>query len=102
MEYADPATFPAIGQRLRLLRMALMPRSSRAQFARLVGLSRTTWVKCEIGTARLSLTTALVLHQKFGVSLDWVYLGDGRTMPQGLMMKIAALGQGEHSQDSAP
>jgi DNA-binding XRE family transcriptional regulator len=95
MEYADPATFPAIGQRLRLLRMALMPRSSRAQFARLVGLSRTTWVKCEIGTARLSLTTALVLHQKFGVSLDWVYLGDGRTMPQELMMRIAALEQGD-------
>ncbi len=95
MQHVDPSTFPEIGRRLRLLRMALTPASNPAAFARQVGLTRTAWMRCEIGAARLGLTTALALRQKFGVSLDWIYAGDESILPQHLMLRIAELEQTE-------
>jgi transcriptional regulator with XRE-family HTH domain len=97
MQRVDPDTFPDIGRRLRLLRTAVMPTGNPAEFARSVGLTRTAWMRCEIGAARLGLTTALLLRQKFGVSLDWIYVGDESMMPQQLMMKIAELEQNERA-----
>ncbi len=98
MQHVDPSTFPEIGRRLRLLRMALTPAYNPAEFARQVRLTRTAWMRCEIGAARLGLTTALALRQKFGVSLDWIYAGDERMMPQNLMLRIAELEQKERAQ----
>ncbi len=102
MQHVDPSTFPEIGRRLRLLRMALTPAYNPAEFARQVGLTRTAWMRCEIGAARLGLTTALVLRQKFGVSLDWIYAGDERMMPQDLMLRVTELEQKESAQSPVP
>ena len=102
MQHVDPSTFPEIGRRLRLLQTALTPASNPAAFARRIGLTRTAWMRCEIGAARLGLTTALVLRQKFGVSLDWIYAGDERMMPQDLMLRIAELEQKERAQSPVP
>ncbi len=102
MQHVDPSTFPEIGRRLRLLRMALTPAFNPAEFARQVGLTRTAWMRCEIGAARLGLTTALVLCQKFGVSLDWIYAGDERMMPQDLMLRIIEPEQKERAQSPVP
>ena len=102
MQHVDPDTFPEIGQRLRLLRMALRPGNTPSEFARLVGLTRTAWIRCEFGAARLGLTTALVLRQKFGVSLDWIYAGDTRMMSEQLMLRIAELEQKERFQSLVP
>ncbi len=102
MQHVDPDTLPEIGRRLRLLRRAVMPASNPAEFARQVGLTRTAWARCEGGAARLGLTTALVLRQKFGVSLDWIYAADERMMPQHLMLRIADLEQTERIQSPGP
>jgi DNA-binding XRE family transcriptional regulator len=98
MQRVDPDTFPEIGRRLRFLRTALIPTPGPAEFARQIGLTRTAWIRCEVGAARLGLTTALVLRRQFGVSLDWIYAGDDRIMPEHLMLRIAEMEQKERAE----
>jgi transcriptional regulator with XRE-family HTH domain len=79
---------PQIAQRLRLLRMALAP--SQAEFCRLMGFPVMTWNTYETGKGRISIDSAIKLVQRFGVTLDWIYLGNVALMPNYLVDAIAA------------
>jgi hypothetical protein len=90
----DPKSVPEIAQRLRLLRQALA--SSQAEFCRRMSdFPVKTWNNYEVVAGRISIDAAIVLVRTFGVTLDWIYLGDAAMMPHHLMQKIAEVAAAE-------
>ncbi len=102
MQHVDPDTLPEIERRLLLVRTAVLPASNPADFTRLLAFTRTASTRCEIGVARLGLTTDLVLRQKLSVSLSWIYAGNERTLLQRLMLSIAEPEQKERVRSPDP
>lgn len=73
MTTADPESRKAIGQRLRVLRMALDLRV--ADLCDMLSLTKQAWSFYEQGMRRPDLTPMLTLCRLTGVSLDWIYRG---------------------------
>jgi transcriptional regulator with XRE-family HTH domain len=61
---------------------------SQADMCRAAGFSSSQWAQYETGERRLSLNAALKLHSIFGVTLDFLYLGDMSGLPVRLAAKI--------------
>jgi transcriptional regulator with XRE-family HTH domain len=84
-----PDTIPEIARRLRLLRMAVA--DSQAEFCRRAGISTQSWNNYERALGRINVDTAMALQRRFGVSLDWIYLGSEASieqLPKGLAEKM--------------
>lgn len=70
--------------RLKQLREALGLRS--VDVCRQTGFSSSRWTQYEQGDKPLTLQAAIVLNKVYGVSLDWLFLGDR----SGLSLRVAS------------
>lgn len=75
--------FEIVGARLIHLRKALGLKS--AEICRQTGISPSLWSQFEQGKRRIPLDDALILRNKYGASLDWLYAGD----ESGLSLRVA-------------
>jgi len=79
---SEPSSIEQIGRRLRHLRET-MGYSTIKAWSQFIGIQSTSWYGYENADRRISLNEALNLAIRFGVSLDWIYLGKhepGRTL----------------------
>lgn len=72
-----------IGRRIVTLREALG--HNAASFCVLTGLGQSTLANYESGLRRPELDKAILIVQKTGVTLDWLYLGDRAGLPSRLL-----------------
>ena len=87
----SPAKRPweAIGRRLVAARLALGIQS-QAEICRALKLAPSRWNQFETGQRQITLEVALKLKSEYGVTLDWVYLGDPSGLPLALHQRILA------------
>lgn len=85
MSSIDPK---AIGGRIKLIRSAMG--MTPADFSRLTGLSSQLISNYETGYRRPDLDKALIIVQKTGATLDYLYLGDTSGLPVRLANKMSA------------
>jgi transcriptional regulator with XRE-family HTH domain len=78
----------AVGRRLSHLRHALG--LTQRQLAEILNITGPRWANYEVGTSRIPVAIALRLVEKWEVSLDWIYYGNGAMMPKSLLRKIKA------------
>ncbi|WP_195759902.1 helix-turn-helix domain-containing protein [Paracoccus sp. S-4012] len=78
----------SIGRRLRLIRLAhgLRP----AQISDMLGIERTYWSRFEGGRRAPSVEFACLLTARFGVTLDYLYLGREAGLPLELAERLRA------------
>jgi DNA-binding XRE family transcriptional regulator len=70
----DEKTQLAIGERLAKIREGLD--LSQSEIARAIAVTPQAWNAWENGRERISIVHAIRLFEIFGVSLDWIYLGN--------------------------
>lgn len=75
--------FADIGARLRWHR-ELLGRDQADYVAPLKTTKRTAYSNWEVGASRLSLNGALEICDEYGLSLDFLYLGNADTLPMAL------------------
>ena len=78
-----------IGQRLRLLRLALD--LSPSEMADTLDIERTYWSRFEGGKRPITEAVAALLVVRFGVTLDWLILGRWDGLPFGLAEKMRSV-----------
>jgi ribosome-binding protein aMBF1 (putative translation factor) len=77
-----------IGRRLCRTREALG--LSQAEFCRQIGVERNVYNPFEKGRRRITLEVATKIRDRYGISLDWIYLADQRALPSDLYQKLAS------------
>jgi transcriptional regulator with XRE-family HTH domain len=92
-----PEENAAIALRLRYLREA--QNMNQALFARQINVARTRWNNWETAVGRIPVDAASALVQKYGVTLDWIYLGREAGMPFDLMTKIRGISEADKGED---
>ena len=60
-----------------------------ADIARLFGVSPQRLSNYMAGSRPLDVALAMNLSDQFGITLDWLYLGDHRSLPYEMAQKIA-------------
>jgi transcriptional regulator with XRE-family HTH domain len=75
----DAAT---IGARLRKLRVT--QGLTQTALAESLGVTQSAWTQYETGARKISIEVAGTVVARFGVTLDWIYMGD----PSGLPMRL--------------
>ena len=80
---------PAIGERLRLTREAMG--LSQAKFALRAGVSPIAYDQYERGKMQPAIDQAIKIRDAHGLTLDWIYLGDGSGLKAGLSDAIEKL-----------
>lgn len=79
-----------VGRRLTLLRDVFG--MSQTEFGKIAGgLSQSRYSQYETGERLLPVPVAVALCGRFGVSLDWLYMGEPSAMPLDLWRRIQAL-----------
>lgn len=78
-----------VGRRLTLLRDVY--EMSQTAFGKISGLSQSRYSQYETGERLLPVPVAIAFADQFGVSLDWLYMGDPSAMPLDLWRKIQNL-----------
>lgn len=79
----------SIAKRLRATRAALDD-IKQAQFADGAGIARNTYNQWEKAKGRPSLDDAIKLADAYGLTLDWIYLGDASGLPLRIASRLAA------------
>lgn len=80
----------AIAHRLKATREAL-GFDKQSDFAKQLGLDKSSYNLFENGKRRLTNAVALRLRRKFGISLDWLYCGDVSSLPNKITSKLGAV-----------
>jgi hypothetical protein len=82
--------FGPIAERLRALRIVVVgdDRGAQMKWCRDLGILPQSWNGYETGNARIGVDSAIRIVRRFGVTLDWIYLGDTRAMPHALLTDI--------------
>lgn len=75
-----------IAKRLLILRKSLD--ISAADLCRMTGLAPNRWSQYESGERRITLGAAMLLCDKYGVTLDWIYRGDESGLPVRLIERM--------------
>lgn len=75
-----------VGRRLALLRDIFD--MSQTAFGKIAGLSQSRYSQYETGERLLPALVAIDLSNKFGASLDWLYLGEPAGLPHDLWRRI--------------
>jgi transcriptional regulator with XRE-family HTH domain len=78
-----PPSDQPVARRLREVRDALG--LSQEEFARGAGIEPNTYNPWETGERPLPLRGAMLLANRYGLSLDWLYLGDPTRKPEWLV-----------------
>jgi len=76
-----------IAKRLAQTRLALGYKTQQT-FSDEIGIRPHQYSVFEKGTRRISLGVALLIWEKFGISLDWIYCGDAAGLPASLSKKL--------------
>ncbi|THH36565.1 XRE family transcriptional regulator [Aliishimia ponticola] len=71
---ADLKTYPDIAARLRRVREGFSD-CNRKEWAKHHGFNPTQYTNWENGTRRIPIDAASALSAKYGLTLDWIYLG---------------------------
>lgn len=66
---------------LRIMRLRESHGVKQADFARMIGVKPQELFAWESGERRPSIAKALPLVEQFGVTLDWLFLGDPSNLP---------------------
>ena len=82
-------SFEAIGDRLRLSRMATG--LDQTNYARACAIAQNTYNQYERGKSRPSLDHAFCLCDTYNLTLGWIYDGDASGLPPSLHAAIMAL-----------
>ena len=87
----DPTSPKAIGERLRITRQALG--HTTTQMCRLMGSPSggSAFTNYEMGRRRINLDHAFALCRECSLTLEWIYLGEARNLPEHLQQKIREL-----------
>jgi len=81
-----------VARRLRLTRTALgYPNRQQSDFAAESGIAQSHYNKFETGERRLTLTIAMKLCHRWGITLDWLFRGDPSGLPAKLWNEIREL-----------
>jgi transcriptional regulator with XRE-family HTH domain len=75
MKATKDAQRQEIGQRLVELREAYD--YSQTKMGNMIGVTAAAWNNWEAGKKRISIDPAIALCEKTGITLDWIYRGDG-------------------------
>ncbi len=91
-----PDSNEEIGKRLRLIRLAYghlqgVPKMSKAEVGRRIGVERQAWQNAEAGYYRIGLDMAMDVARKLGASLDYIYFGNRAALPHALAVEIERL-----------
>ncbi len=81
------ADHSVIARRLVRTRLALGYKTQSALTDQ-IGIVSHLYNAFEKGRRRISLGVALLIYEKFGVSLDWIYCGDPSGLPASLSRKL--------------
>ena len=84
-----PSGAKSIGRRLLKTREALG--LSQAEFCRQIGVQRNLYNPFEKGRRRITIDVATKIRDRYGISLDWIYLADQRALPSDLYQKLASI-----------
>jgi transcriptional regulator with XRE-family HTH domain len=76
-----------IARRLIRTRRALGCETQRALTDE-IGIASNQYNIFESGHRRISLGIALLIYERFGISLDWIYCGDASGLPASLQKKL--------------
>jgi transcriptional regulator with XRE-family HTH domain len=87
--YSEACGYVAVGRRLSRLRHALG--LTQRQLAARLNITGPRWANYEVGTSRIPVDVALLLVEKWEVSLDWIYYGNEAMMPKQLLTAIKAV-----------
>lgn len=79
-----------VGRRLRLTRAALRYADQKS-FGEAAGLQQSHYTRFENGSRLLTLAAAMVLCERFDLTLDWLYRGDPSGLPYRLASEINSL-----------
>lgn len=95
MEESRPVMSPVdmdskalIGLRLRRIREHFGINESQESFGRRFGVEKTAWSNYETGARPLPVHVADRICHNLGLSLDWIYRGNGVAIPPALLSKI--------------
>jgi len=88
MEKSDKYPHREIGERLRAIRS--LTGLSAKDFAAECGFGETQYANWESGYRRPLPENAAVLVDKFGVTMDFIYLGRDTTLPYNLRMDLSS------------
>jgi hypothetical protein len=99
MEPTGPESTKAIGERLRWTRLALKFKTQVAICRKITSDPNfaQVWNNWEKGRERIAIDNALMLVQKFRLSLDWIYLGDDRLLAADLRDRIEEISKADRT-----
>lgn len=86
----EPVTgrFAAISNRLRAVRAYYELPSN--EFAKQAGVSAKSYSQWESGNFRVSIDGAIRLRDRYGISLDFIYLGSLDTLPNKIATAVSS------------
>jgi hypothetical protein len=87
----NPTEKAEIARRLRALQQALgegREPVTHEEMAEHAGCGEKSWWAYQAGTQAMPYSCAGNLKQRFGITLDWIYLGDASRNPHDLQRKI--------------
>ncbi|MCP4108354.1 MAG: helix-turn-helix transcriptional regulator [Desulfobacteraceae bacterium] len=83
----DKFTHKKIGNRLRAFRSIL--EMSQKDFALMNNFNATQYTNWETGARRIPIQSAAQLEERYGLTLDFIYLGRLRTLPHNLAADLS-------------
>ena len=83
--------FEDIAARLRVIRS--IEGLEQRPFAEGAGLKHTQYKNWESGAYRISLDGALALREHYGVTLEYIYLGEVESLPRSWRQDVSSISQ---------
>ncbi len=96
--FPEACSYVAVGRRLSHLRRALG--LTQRQLAACLNITGPRWANYEVGTSRIPVDVALLLVEKWEVSLDWIYYGNEALMPKSILETIKAVAKEHRSRSN--
>jgi transcriptional regulator with XRE-family HTH domain len=85
-----------VARRLRKARIAL-GYEDKDEFGEYAGLSQSLYNRFENGRRVITLQAAMKLYKRYGLSLDWIYMGDPSGIDPRLWKRIRELPLSDYS-----
>lgn len=79
----------ATARRLKATRLAL-DYKKQIEFAKILGVDKSSYNLMEKGKRPVTLDVGLAINEKFGVSLDWLFVGNAAQLPSHLVTKLVS------------
>lgn len=87
--FPTDATSEMVGERLRMVREAMGLASGI--FASQAGICASAYSQYESGERRCSLDAGIRLCHRYGLTLDWIFMGDHTALPASLVEAMNAV-----------